>query len=156
MQRLLVVCTANICRSPMVAALIQERLDRLALADQVAVGSAGVFAHPGYPAAPAMVSRLAARGLDLSQHLSAPVAANDIAEADLIVVMEESHRQAIFYRAPHLLYKVFRLSELAGKDVDLADPYGGPEEGYDRAIALADQYLEAGWPHLMSKLNVAV
>ena len=156
MRQLLIVCTANICRSPMAAALIQDRLDKAGLADQVSVRSAGVFAQPGYAAAPAMVSRLAARNLDISQHSSAPLTSSDIASADLIVVMEEAHRQAIFYRAPHLLYKVFRLSELAGKHVDLADPYGGPEEGYDRAIALADQYLEAGWPQLLSKLSVPV
>ena len=140
----------------MVAALIQERLDKLGLADQVAVRSAGVFAQPGYPAAPAMVSRLAARGLDLTSHVSAPVTSDDIVGADLIVVMEEAHRQAVFYHAPHLLYKVFRLSELAGAHVDLADPYGGPEAGYDQAIALADHYLDAGWSQLMSRLAVPV
>lgn len=138
----------------MVAALIQERLNESGLVDQVSVHSAGVFAQPGYAAAPVMVSRLAARGVDLSQHISAPITADDITGADLIVVMEEAHRQAVFYRAPHLLYKVFRLSELAGKHDDLADPYGGPEAGYDRAIALAEQYLDAGWPQLLRKLNL--
>jgi protein-tyrosine phosphatase len=154
MKSILVICTANICRSPMVAALLADRLAAAGLADQVAVSSAGVFAEAGLPASATMRLRAGARGLDLDSHRSTLVTEAELAHADLILVMEEAHRKAIFYRAPFVLPKVFRLAELAGIHEDLADPYGGPEAGYDVAIDLAIRYVDAGWPTLLEKLDL--
>ena len=132
MKSVLVVCTANICRSPMVAALLEDRLAAAGLADQVRVASAGVFAEAGLPASTTMRLRAAERGLDLSTHRSTLVTEADLAQADLILVMEEAHRKAIFYRAPYLLHKVYRLAELADIHTDLDDPYGGTGGGLRR------------------------
>lgn len=138
----------------MVAALLEERLAAADLADQVKISSAGVFAETGLPASATMLLRAGEHGLDLSTHRSAPVTESALAQADLILVMEEAHRKAIFYRASYLLYKVYRLAELAGIHEDLEDPYGGPEAGYDVAIDLAAHYLDAGWPTLLEKLGL--
>ena len=48
MNRVLVVCSANQCRSPLGAAVLADRLERLGLA--VAVDSAGTRASEGIPA----------------------------------------------------------------------------------------------------------
>ncbi len=45
MKTILFVCTANICRSPMAAAIMRQRIAQMGLADQVRVISAGVWAE---------------------------------------------------------------------------------------------------------------
>jgi protein-tyrosine-phosphatase len=52
MKTLLVLCTGNIYRSPLVAALVQQRLAAANLAGAVEVISAGIFAIDGAPADP--------------------------------------------------------------------------------------------------------
>jgi protein-tyrosine phosphatase len=138
----------------MVAALLTDRLAAASLADQVTVSSAGVFAEPGLTATAIMRLRAGARGLDLTTHCSALLTEADLAQTDLILVMEEAHRKTIFYRAPYVLHKVYRLAELAGVHEDLEDPYGGPEAGYDLAIDLATSYVDAGWSVLLDKLGL--
>ena len=74
MDEVLVVCTANICRSPMAEALLRAWLSHHAptVAADVAVASAGVRARPGDPAAPHMMAIADRWGLDLHGHRSAP------------------------------------------------------------------------------------
>ncbi|MCB0234057.1 MAG: hypothetical protein KDH08_08530, partial [Anaerolineae bacterium] len=47
MKRVLIVCTGNICRSPMAWGLLRQRLAADGLADQVSVTSAGVYGVDG-------------------------------------------------------------------------------------------------------------
>lgn len=133
----------------MVEGLIRSRLQAEGLEDQVTVSSVGVFASTGEPADRQMVALLAARGIDVGGHRGRALTVSDLVAADLIVVMEEAHRQAIFYRQPHLLYKVYLLSELAGEHDDLPDPHGGPEAGYQAVLGEAERWLVAGWGRLV-------
>ena len=55
MVRILFVCTGNTCRSPMAAALLQDRLHRWGIADKVAVSSAGIAAWTGQAASAAAI-----------------------------------------------------------------------------------------------------
>lgn len=51
------------------------------------------------------VEVLAERGIDISDHRAHTVAEREIAQADLVLVMEEAHRRTLFYNYPHLLGK---------------------------------------------------
>ena len=154
MKQVLVVCTANICRSPAVAALIQLRLAAAGLADQVTTTTAGVFGVAGQPADVMMAVLLAERKINLNGHRSHPLNNADLTGAALVLVMEEAHRQAIFYRSPQALHKVLLLSELAGHHADLPDPHGGTPSGYRAVIAQVDSYLDAGWPRRSARLGL--
>ena len=55
---------------------------------------------------------LAERGIDLSGHRATALDEEELRLADLILVSEEAHRQAIFYRSPQALHKVWLLTEL--------------------------------------------
>ncbi|MFL5359908.1 MAG: low molecular weight phosphotyrosine protein phosphatase, partial [Myxococcales bacterium] len=65
-DRVLMVCTGNICRSPMAQVLLADALKKRGI--DVAVESAGLGALVGHPADPIAVKLMQARGLDLSGH----------------------------------------------------------------------------------------
>ncbi len=153
-RKILVVCTANICRSPAVAGMIETRLAAKGISDRVSVSSAGVFAQSGYGADPSMAALMQEAGVDLSNHESHPLVVADVNDADLIIVMEEAHRTAIFHRWPRVLYKVLLLSELAGEHADLDDPHGGSTAAYMETIALAERWLDQGWALLQRRLDL--
>lgn len=156
MKTILVICTGNICRSPMVAGILQARFAALGLENEVVVRSAGVYAREGEPATNHGVTLLAAQGIDISGHRATQVAEWDIARANLILVMEEAHRRKLFYYSPGDLYKVILFSELIGEHHDLADPYGQDYPAYVATLARIEQTINAGWSRLLSKLKLKV
>ena len=149
-RRLLFVCTANLCRSPIAEGLMAERLRRAGLGEQVEVGSAGIRTVTGRPAAPTAVDLLGGRGVDVSVHRSRPISVELVKDSDLIVVMEEAQRHSLFHLAPEVLARVFLLSELSGGHHDVEDPWGGSELDYERCIAEIEGLLEAGWAKLIA------
>jgi protein-tyrosine-phosphatase len=137
------VCTANICRSPMAAALLQH-----ALAAQpeplrsYRVISAGVSAHPGEPISENSVIALKKVGLDLSSHRSQMLTQRMIDEAMLVLCMTESHRTLIMRQAVPAPKNVFLFREFMTRpeDLEIPDPYGGPLRVYEAA---RDEMVEA-------------
>ncbi|MCI1047000.1 low molecular weight phosphotyrosine protein phosphatase [Caballeronia zhejiangensis] len=121
-RQLLVVCTANICRSPVIASVLAECLPG------VAVSSAGVAAKAGLPADPVATAVLEARkGFDISGHRSRPLIRSMCEAADLILVMERGQREIIQERFKSAWGKTWTLD--AGEDV--FDPVGYPRHVYD-------------------------
>lgn len=114
MPEVLVVCTANICRSPLAAVLLDSYLrTHLPPGVSVAVTSAGVRAREGHAATDHMVTIAQDWGLDLHAHQSRAVTAERAAAADLVITMERAHRDAIARLAPGLAERTFTLPELA-------------------------------------------
>ncbi len=109
MIRILAVCTGNICRSPMAAALLRAGAPVVGLDVQVA--SAGVIAS-GHPADPHAVSVMADRGIDLSGHRSHRLETVDLDAADLVLTMAQEHIVEIGARHPESLGKTFTIKEL--------------------------------------------
>jgi protein-tyrosine phosphatase len=154
MKFILVVCTANICRSPMVAGILRARFAAIGLEDEVIVRSAGVYAHEGEPATNYGVELLAAKGIDISGHRATQVVEWDIGRANLILVMEEAHRRKLFYYSPGDLYKVILFSELIGEHDDLEDPYGQDTLAYVTTLARIEHIINTGWEKLLGNLKI--
>lgn len=154
MKHVLIVCTANVCRSPMVAGLLSKQLDAAGFGDQVMVRSAGVYAEPGKPVWRPIGELMVERGIDLSRHRSQPVSSEMALAANLIIVMEEAHRQSIFYLSPRSLHKTFLLGELAGDGEPLADVMGHPLQEVITACDKAEKWLESGRDQIMALLGV--
>ncbi|MSQ00746.1 MAG: hypothetical protein EXR71_02510 [Myxococcales bacterium] len=120
-HRLLFVCTANICRSPMA-----EELARLYAVQRgwwVEARSAGTHARTGDDAAPNSQRAIKDLGGDLTQHKSQPMSAELVAWADRILVMELRHAQLIRAEFPAADSKVQLLGTFGGM-MELGDPYG--------------------------------
>lgn len=82
----LFVCHGNICRSPYAAAVFRSHLGPHA-AQVIRVRSAG-FVGPTRPAPRHAVDEAAARGIDLREHRSHRLTAQEVRAAELVVVME--------------------------------------------------------------------
>jgi protein-tyrosine-phosphatase len=106
----LVLCSANQCRSPMAQALLARHLSG-SRTSEVMVRSAGLF-RDGEPPAPEVTSTLAARGLDISGHRSHRVTKADLAWADLVLGMSREHVRHAVVTAPDTWSRAFTLKEL--------------------------------------------
>jgi protein-tyrosine phosphatase len=142
--RLLFVCTGNTCRSPLAEAIARRELSARGWG-QLEVRSAGVGAAPGGSASQGSLEAARRHGLDLSSHRSAPVDADALEWADLILVMSPSH--------------LVRVSEMgagekatllgtfaAGEDPEgipdvVPDPFGGSDEEYEATFVLLERLV---------------
>lgn len=158
MTIILVVCTGNICRSPMAAGLLRARLAQDEKREDWRVISAGTWAVGGRRASAYAVAEMDERGIDISTHRSQAVDATLMERADLVLVMTSGHAEALSVAFPDQSHKVHRLSEMTGQAYDIADPYGGTrleyaylaqeleqliDEGYERIVSLAEEVSRA-------------
>ena len=149
------VCTANICRSPMAAALLHH-----ALAAQpeplrsLRVISAGVAARGGEPASENSVTALKKVGIDLTGHRSQPLTQQMLDEAFAILCMTESHRAMIQVQAEPVPPNLFLFRQFLpdGAEKEIGDPYGGPLKVYEMA---RDEMVEA-IPSLVEHLKTLI
>jgi protein-tyrosine phosphatase len=112
MAQFLVVCTGNICRSPMAEALLRSALQRRLGDAAPAVASAGTIARDGAPAMPEAVKAGAELGVDVSSHSARRLRPEDIRDADLIVGMAAEHLEDVQALVPEAESRTFRLKEL--------------------------------------------
>jgi protein-tyrosine-phosphatase len=146
------VCTANICRSPMAAALLQH-----ALAAQpepwrsIRVISAGVAARSGETVSENSVIALKKVGIDISHHRSQPLTQRMLDESLAILCMTESHRAMIQVQAEPVPKNLFLFREFMadGIDREIGDPYGGPYSVYE---AVRDELVES-IPSLVERIK---
>lgn len=109
--RLLVVCTANQCRSPLGEVIVAHAAGVAGI--DIAVSSAGTRAVPGIGATERAVATAAKLGLDLSGHLSRPTTRELVAASDLIVAMERDHVLALVSEHGARFEATFTMPELA-------------------------------------------
>lgn len=140
-KRILVVCTANICRSPMAAELLRHALAAEEEPwNRIEVDSAGVAAVSGEPASPNSVEAMRKVGLDLTRHRSRALRPADWMRTDLILGMTRSHLDALagLGDEPGPERALFR--EFAEGADEIPDPYGGSLAEYE---ACRDSMVEA-------------
>jgi protein-tyrosine-phosphatase len=109
--RILVLCTANQCRSPMAEGILADLLARRGV--EAVVDSAGLLPG-GAPAAPHTVELLGERGIDLSEHRSRSIhdPAVRLGATDLLVTMERKHVREAVVAEPALRHRSFTLVDL--------------------------------------------
>ena len=115
---MLVVCTANQCRSPLAGGLLvrEARLHDL----PVDVLSAGIATTAGRPATPSTIDAADAIGVELRAHRSRPLDRGLVAAADLFVGMERLHVREAVVLEPAVWRRAFTLPDLVRR----ADPRG--------------------------------
>jgi protein-tyrosine phosphatase len=118
---ILVVCTANQCRSPMAEALFRQALEQRGAV--ATVHSAGTQAVADIPATDSAIETMQAAGLDIGAHRSQAIDRQTLTDADVIVTMTREHLRDLATRAPGTFPRLFTIKELARRARD-AGPRG--------------------------------
>lgn len=146
---LLIVCTGNICRSPVAAGIFRQRLDA-SMQWQGRIASAGIDALENQCAEATVQKLMRERDIDLSAHRARQLALEDLRQADLVLVMEKHQREAVLDIDPTARGKVFLLGHWI--DAEVPDPYLRGEEAHRATIELI---LAASQPWLDKLLGKA-
>lgn len=150
MPSILIVCTANICRSPMAEAQLRHLLEEADVPGEWRVSSAGTWASDGLPASESGVLVMQEQGLDTSAHLSRAVNEAIVAEADLILTMTAGHAEALGAEYPSARSRIHLLSEMAGPRYDVWDPFGRSLAEYRRTANELAGLVERGLERIIS------
>jgi protein-tyrosine-phosphatase len=145
---ILVVCTGNICRSPMAEGLLRQMLSRKQKTN-VHIHSAGTHGLDDQPAAPFAVQAAAEMGIDISGHRARSLDRDMVAKADLILVMEPFHREIVARVVPREETDKLRLLadfERPRQSDTIDDPYTRSLKIY-RACLKRIQHCLAGVVH---------
>ncbi|MFL5796527.1 MAG: hypothetical protein ACJ77A_01165 [Actinomycetota bacterium] len=113
MAQVLVVCTGNICRSPMAEGFLRGlfRL-RVQHGEAISVASAGTSAWDGSPATPEAIAAAAERDADIDAHRARRVKPHLVERADLVLGMTTDHRDRVVQLAPPAAPRAFTMKEL--------------------------------------------
>ncbi len=147
--QVLMVCTGNICRSPIAEGVLRAKLQRAGLADQVLVDSAGTHGfHKGTAADPRAVAQAGLRGYRLAGLKSRPVVDADFSRFDLLLAMDRSNLASLRERCPaaeqHRLQLLLPfVAQATGQalvtgNLDVPDPYFGSVQGFDEVLDLIE------------------
>jgi len=142
MTSILVICTGNICRSPISEGVLRDALQRRFGAAAPDVSSAGTSGLEGSGAMPESVQAASELGIDIGGHVARRLTQVLAAEADLLLCMARDHRDSF---APPLDARAFTLKELVRALETLPPPPAGagPETLTER-IAAADRARRSG------------
>ena len=109
------------------------------------IASAGLVASAGSPASDGAVQVMKTRGIDISDHRSRPVDREQLARADYVLAMTESHTRQLKALAEKTTTDIRRLDE-----ENIEDPIGGDNTVYARC---ADQ-IEKALREQLDKLSL--
>lgn len=127
-MQILFVCSGNTCRSPMAAALYQS------LHPDDKVGSAGLHASSGQPAARPAIQVAKKFGLDLSSHRAKQLDERALQVADWVVTMTKDQAQILRRMYPHQSERVITFADWTKTTKDIADPFGGSYALYEEVF----------------------
>ena len=129
-MHVLMVCTGNMCRSPLAEAILQAEFERRG-AGGFDVSSAGTGAWEGRAASDGALRVALEQGLDISQHRARHLSRELVDQADIIFTMSRSH--SVRARKLGGNGRVYLLGEYAGlkrSKAEVADPYGAELDVY--------------------------
>lgn len=144
--RVTVVCTGNICRSPMAELLLRERFAAAGLEDRVVVDSAGTHSwEVGNPADPRTLAVLARNGhedLGGSDHVARQFERAWFDRVDLVLAADSGHARELrqlargdAQRDKVRLLRSFDPESTAAGTLEMDDPWYGDDSAFDQTYA---------------------
>lgn len=150
MYKVLFVCTANICRTPMAESYFNRLVEQGGLEELMGAESAGTWAFDGASAAELSRQVCAENGLDVSRHRSQSIDLHLMKSADLVLCMAQEHKNDLARVFPHLREKIFTLKEfqprISVELASIADPYGKSIEQYRETFGIIAREIRRIFP----------
>jgi protein-tyrosine phosphatase len=140
-ERLVFVCSGNICRSPYGEVLARAR--------GLSAISCGTHTDNGLTANARAIEVAGSRGVDLSAHRTQRWQDLNTGPGDVIIALQLRHARAVLPRARRARSPVVILSALLPDFETAHDPYGQPAEEFVRVFDLID----AGVSGIQARLN---
>ncbi len=145
--RVCVICSGNICRSPMGEVILRSMLRSDGLGDRVIVDSAGTGGwHEGDAADPRTVRALRDHGYDGTHHRAREFRPEWFSHRDLIVVADHGHARDLRRWAPDALasakvrlLREFDPTAVESGTLEVDDPYFGRAEDFDRCLIVVER-----------------
>ena len=141
-MKILCVCTGNVCRSPMLEALLQREYEKLGRTD-VTVHSAGVMTNDDMPPTAEAVAVMKEIGIDISGHRSRQVTPAIVEESDVFVALTTEHGVTLAF------YHAADPEKVVVPGAGIPDPYCLPIAAYREC---RDDLLEA-LPQLIADID---
>lgn len=123
MYRLLIVCTGNTCRSPMLETLIKDKVKKLN--KSIEVKSVGLRVLEGDKVSEKARKALKKYGLVI-RHKPTQITEKALERADTIITVTDDHKY--YLKDNKCAYKIFSLRETVG--FNIPDPYGQTDVEY--------------------------
>jgi protein-tyrosine phosphatase len=142
-MKVLFVCTANICRSPMAEEIFNALAEDRKLPWHAE--SAGVVALEGEPTAPKASEALEEVGIYTKGHRARQVSRTMLGEADLVLAMTPRHvaeLRRLFGDSPHKIYTLPEYARGAPSDEGISDPYGYSMSAFRTCVRQLFGYLD--------------
>jgi protein-tyrosine phosphatase len=133
-----VVCSGNICRSPIGEQVLRAAIADAGLADRVLVSSAGTGDwHLGQGANPRSERVLRSAGYPEWKHTARMISRSDLPDIDLVLAADRGHlielRGLTDDPAKIVLLRSF---DPNADDDEVPDPYYGPDSGFDEVLEM--------------------
>ena len=144
-KSILLVCTGNSCRSVMAEGLFKKYLKEAGKAD-IKVTSAGIMALDGFAPTDETVKVMKDQGVDVSGIRSKRLTEEIVKASDLILVMEDMHKDFILRLVPEAASKTYLLKKFRSHDTrkypedsDVPDPIGKPIDFYKLSLEIINE-----------------
>ena len=136
------VCTANICRSPMAEIVATQLAQRYGLSQKIYFESAGTHASKSkMPIDSRAVAVLERRGYAVKKMRSRTIELKDFQCFDLILAMDNKNYNELLRICPSESKRKLRMFLAESKEIDskeVPDPYYGNGEGFERVLDLCE------------------
>lgn len=143
MQKILMVCLGNICRSPLAEGILQSKVN----SDMVFIDSAGTAAyHIGKKPDERSIDVAAKYGIDITNQRARKFVVKDFDEFSTIYAMDESNYQNILLLARNekdvQKVKMILNETHSTKKLSVPDPYYGGNDGFENVYKMLDEACE--------------
>ena len=144
-MKILMVCLGNICRSPLAEAILQDKAFKAGLTWSIESAGTNSY-HIGEPPHPLSQKVARLNGMDISKQRARRFSAADFEVYDKIYALA----QDVLEDMKRIAGKKFEPSKVdllmnelyPGKNLDVPDPWYGPEPGYHEAFKLIEKVCD--------------
>lgn len=155
MVRILLVCTGNVCRSPLAEGILRKLVRDAGSHGSIVVESAGTAAVEGAHASGNSVEVAARAGIDIRGHAARQLTKRLVGRSSLILTMQPEHRDWIVSKFPEAAAKtqvVTSYADPAGARDGVQDPIGLDIDAYQETFERIEESLKAAMPRILDLL----